>query len=220
MRQEKPAVPGYAKIRQMNRGSYDADRARSILDAGLVGHVGFIADERPMVIPMAYAREGDRLYLHGASKTRIIKDNAEGVPMSMTVTLLDGLVVARSAFHHSVNYRCAIVHGTARLVTDEKEKEAALTAITDHLLPGRWDECRPMTAQELKATGVLALDMEHVSTKVRTGAPVDDDEDYELEIWAGVVPVVTALGQPHSDERVKPEVEAPPSVGLAKRKFA
>lgn len=220
MKHEKPPVPGYARIRQMNRGSYDTDLAHSILDAGLVGHVGFIADERPMVMPMAYARNGDKLYLHGASKTRIIKDNAAGVPMSMTVTLLDGLVVARSAFHHSVNYRCAIVHGTARLVTDEEEKEAALAAITDHLLPGRWNECRPMTAQELKATGVVVLAMEHVSTKVRTGPPVDDDEDYELEIWAGVVPVVEALGQPLADERVKPGVDAPPSIDLAKKKFA
>ena len=221
MKHEKPDVPGYAKIRKTNKhSSYDQNAAWPILDTGLVGHAGFIADGRPMVIPMAYARSGTKLYLHGASKTRIIKNNSEGTPMTMTVTLLDGIVAGRSAFHHSVNYRCAIAHGTAREVTDEDELLMALTAITDHLLPGRWDECRPMSAKERKATGVVVMDIEHVTTKARTGPPVDEDEDYELDIWAGVVPVVTALGQPHADERVKPGVEVPPSVGLAKKKFA
>ena len=140
--------PPFAKIRQMNRGSYDTQTCYDILDVGLVAHCGFIADRRPMVIPMAYARIGHRLYVHGASTTRIIRQNTEGVPATATVTLIDGLVAGRSAFHHSMNYRCAIVHGTARLVTDPEEQVEALTAITDHMMPGRWDECRQMLPKE------------------------------------------------------------------------
>ena len=213
-------LPGYAKIRQMNRGGYDRTVAYDILDKGLVAHCGFLHEDRPMVIPMAYARIGDRIYIHGASSTRIIKSNAEGVPMSLTVTLVDGLVVARSAFHHSVNYRCAIVHGTARRVESEQEQIEALAAITDHLLPGRWEECREMMPKEHKATGVLVLDIDHVSTKVRTGGPVDDKEDLGTDIWAGVVPVVTALGQPLSAADVSAETPFPASVSAARKKFA
>lgn len=212
-------LPRYAKIRQMNRGAYERELAYEILDAGLVAHCGFIHENRPMVIPMAYARVGDRIYIHGASTTRIIKGNAAGVPASLTVTLVDGLVVARSAFHHSMNYRCAIVHGTARLVEDEAEQIAALAAITDHLLPGRWDECRQMMPKEHKATGVLMLEIEHLSTKVRTGGPVDDKEDLGLDIWAGVVPVVTALGQPFAAPDVPAEARVPSSIPAARRKF-
>lgn len=219
-KRQAESTPRYAKIRQMNRGSYDRALAYEILDAGLVAHCGFIHENRPMVIPMAYARIGDRLYIHGASTTRIIKDNATGVPASLTVTLLDGLVVARSAFHHSMNYRCAIVHGTARLLEDGEQQVAALAAITDHMLPGRWDECRPMTAKEHKATGVLALDIEHVSTKVRTGGPVDDREDLGTALWAGVVPVTTALGQTFDAFDVPEGTPVPPSIAAARRKFA
>ncbi|GAB4576701.1 MAG: pyridoxamine 5'-phosphate oxidase family protein [Roseibium sp.] len=213
-------IPGYARIRQMNRGGYDRDLAMEILDSGLVAHVGFIHENRPMVIPMAYARIGERIYIHGASTTRIVKANGGGVPASLTVTLVDGLVVARSAFHHSMNYRCAIVHGTARLVEDRQEEVDALAAITDHLLPGRWAECREMMLKEQKATGVLTLDMEHVSTKVRTGGPVDDREDLGTSIWAGVVPVVTALGQPLAASDVPAGTPAPASIMAARRKFA
>jgi nitroimidazol reductase NimA-like FMN-containing flavoprotein (pyridoxamine 5'-phosphate oxidase superfamily) len=216
---QENALPGYARIRQMNRGGYDREVAMQILDAGLVAHVGFIHDNRPMVIPMAYARLGERVYLHGASTTRIVKANGGGVAASLTVTLVDGLVVARSAFHHSMNYRCVIVHGTARRVEDGFEEVEALAAITDHLLPGRWAECREMMTKEQKATGVLVLDMEHVSTKVRTGGPVDDREDLGARIWAGVVPVVTALGQPHAAPDVPPGTPVPASVPAARRKF-
>ncbi|MBN9671663.1 pyridoxamine 5'-phosphate oxidase family protein [Roseibium aggregatum] len=212
--------PNYAKIRQMKRGGYDRGLAYEVLDAGMVAHVGFLHENRPMVIPMAYARIGDKLYIHGASTTRIVKHNASGVPASLTVTLVDGLVVARSAFHHSMNYRCAIVHGTARLVEDREEQIAALSAITDHLLPGRWDECREMTAKEHKATGVLVLDIEHVSTKIRTGGPVDDDEDLGSIVWAGVVPVTSALGQPLPAADVPEESPVPKSIKAAKQKFA
>mgnify|MGYP001793812526 FL=1 len=212
--------PRYAKIRQMSRGGYDRALAYEILDAGLVAHCGFIHEDRPMVIPMAYARTGDSLYIHGASTTRIVKSNAKGVPASLTVTLLDGLVVARSAFHHSMNYRCAIVHGTARLVKDKDEQVSALAAITDHMLPGRWDECRAMSSKEHKATGVLILEIEHVSTKVRTGGPVDDKEDIGTDLWAGVVPVTTALGQPFDAYDVPEGIPVPASIAAARRKFA
>ncbi|MEM5581829.1 pyridoxamine 5'-phosphate oxidase family protein [Roseibium sp. AS2] len=212
-------LPRHAKIRQMNRGGYDRDLAYGILDAGLVAHVGFIQDNRPMVIPMAYARIGDRIYIHGASTTRIIKANSAGVPASLTVTLVDGIVVARSAFHHSMNYRCVVLHGTAHLVDDPAEQTDALAAITDHLLPGRWSECRDMTPKELKATGVLVMDIDHASTKVRTGGPVDDKDDLGSDIWAGVVPVVTALGQPFSASDVPDRSPVPPSVPAARKKF-
>jgi len=213
-------LPRYAKIRQMNRGSYDRDLAYEILDSGMVAHVGFVHENRPMVIPMAYARIGDRLYIHGASSTRIVKANGGGVPACLEVTMIDGVVVARSGFHHSVNYRCAIVHGTAHLVEDAQEQVEALAAITDHLLPGRWEECRDMTAKELRATGVLVLNIEHVSTKVRTGGPVDDKEDLGTDVWAGVVPVVTALGQPFSAPDVPDKTPVPASVPAARKKFA
>ncbi|MEP3046285.1 MAG: pyridoxamine 5'-phosphate oxidase family protein [Roseibium sp.] len=220
MKHEKPDLPAYAKIRQMNRGGYDKTVAYEILDAGLVAHCGFVHEDRPMVIPMAYARVGDRIYIHGASTTRIIKNNAGGVPASLTVTLLDGIVVARSAFHHSMNYRCAIVHGTARLVTDPDEEIEALAAITDHLLPGRWDECRTMTPKEHKATGVLVMNIEHSSTKVRSGGPADDKEDMGTDIWAGVVPITSALGQPLAAEDVPIGTIAPASIKAARMKFA
>ncbi|POF28735.1 pyridoxamine 5'-phosphate oxidase family protein [Roseibium marinum] len=213
-------LPGFAKIRQMKRGSYDKGLAYEILDTGLVAHCGFIHENRPMVIPMAYARIGDRLYVHGASTTRIITANSAGAPASATVTLVDGLVVARSAFHHSMNYRCAVVHGTARLVDDPEEQVRALAAITDHLLPGRWDECREIMRKEHKATGVLSLKIEHASTKIRTGGPVDDNEDLGTDVWAGIVPVTTALGQPLAAPDVPDHTPVPASLPAARRKFA
>lgn len=219
-KRQAASLPRYAKIRQMNRGSYDRKLAHEILDAGLIAHCGFISEGRPMVIPMAYAPIEDRLYIHGASTTRIIKDNAEGVTASATVTLLDGLVAGRSAMHHSMNYRCVIVHGTAHLVTDRDEQIAALTAITDHMLPGRWDECREMLPKEHKATGVLALDIEHAATKVRTGPPVDDPIDIGTDVWAGVVPVTTALGQPFAAADVPEGTPVPASIPAARKKFA
>lgn len=217
---QEPDRPAYARIRQMKRGDYDRVLANEILDCGLVGHMGFVADERPMVIPMAYARVGDVLYVHGASTTRLIKSQAGGLPVSFTVTHLEGLVVARAAFNLSMNYRCAIVHGQATLVEDLAEKEASLIAITDHMLPGRWSESRPMLPKELKATGVLRLTMDHVSTKVRSGPPVDEDEDLGLPIWAGVIPVTSALGQPLAAADVPDTVTAPASLQAARKKFA
>ncbi|AQS85064.1 MAG: pyridoxamine 5'-phosphate oxidase family protein [Acetobacter aceti] len=209
--------PNYARARQQKRAHYDDATVRDILSGGLVGHVGFIAEGRPMVIPMAYALVDDTLYLHGASKTRLALLDA--TPLCLTVTHLTGIVAARSAFHHSVNYRSVVVHGLARRVEGE-EFDMALNAITEHLLPGRISEVRPMSEQERKATGVVALDIEYASAKVRTGPPVDDDSDLTLGLWAGVIPVTTALGTGVQDAHTPAGVPAPPSVGEARRKFS
>jgi len=210
-------IPKHAKVRVKKRAHYDQETVHAILDCGLVAHVGFTLDERPMVIPMAYARDGNTIYIHGAKAARIIKKN-KSVSACLTVTLIDGLVIARSAFHHSVNYRSVVVHGSLRDVTDEAEKERALILVTNHLLPGRWDEVRPMNKKEFGATGVLALDIEAASAKIRTGPPVDDDEDYELPIWGGVLGVDTHLGTTETDSRSLTSDE-PNSVALARAKF-
>ena len=211
--------PPYAIARQKRRARYDEATIHAILDAGLVAHVGFIAGERPMVMPMAYGRDGDTLFIHGASTTRIIKDVRQGIPVCLTVTLVDGIVAARSAFHHSMNYRSVVVHGSARHVGDPHEHEHALRVITEHLLPGRWGEVRPILPKERKATGVLALSIEAASAKVRESGPIDEAADYALPIWAGVIPVTTALGRPIDDGRRAPETSIPASFAAARRKF-
>ncbi|TFL16663.1 pyridoxamine 5'-phosphate oxidase family protein [Jannaschia formosa] len=211
--------PRFNRARNPKRALYDEATVHAILDAGMVGHVGFVADGRPMVMPMAYARGPGCLWLHGASKARIVK-LADGAPLSMTVTLLDGIVAARSGFHHSVNYRSAVVHGTGRAVTDPDDLETALQAITEHLLPGRCAEIRPMTAQERKATGVVALCIEAASAKVRGGPPVDDEGDHALGLWGGVVPVVTALGRGLPDAHTPEALPEPPSIARARARFA
>jgi nitroimidazol reductase NimA-like FMN-containing flavoprotein (pyridoxamine 5'-phosphate oxidase superfamily) len=220
MRYDRPDLPPYAIARQPRRARYDEPTIHAILDAGLVAHVGFVVDGRPMVMPMAFARDGATLWLHGASTTRIIRGIEEGVPVCLTVTLVDGIVVARSAFHHSMNYRSAVVHGTARSVNDPVAHRRALRLITEHLLPGRWGEVRPMLAKEHKATGVLALEIEAASAKVRDGGPVEEPADYALSIWGGVVLVTTALGQPIDDGRLVPATPLPASLAAARRKFA
>ena len=213
----KKELPKHAQIRVGKRAHYDAETVHAILDYGLVAHVGFVIDGRPMVIPMAYARVGDIIYIHGAKAARIIKANAS-VPACLTVTHIDGLVVARSAFHHSVNYRSVVVHGQLRAVTDDQEKLNALIEVTNHLLPGRWDEVREMTDKEFKATGVLALEIEAATAKIRSGAPVDDDEDYDLEIWAGILPIESIAGSPIVDAGCE-DMPVPSSVPLARSKF-
>ncbi|MEP3280390.1 MAG: pyridoxamine 5'-phosphate oxidase family protein [Stappiaceae bacterium] len=217
-----PAFPieAYSKVRNSTRAHYDRQTILPILDSGLMAHVGFVIDGRPMVIPMAYARIGDVLYIHGAKATRIIKKQEDRAAACVTITLLDGLVVGRSAFHHSANYRSVVVHGLLRPVIDEVEKEQALIAITNHLLPGRWDEVRPMNEKELKSTGVLALDIQSASAKIRQGQPIDEDEDYDLPYWGGVVPVTQSLGQPLDDGRLAEGAEVPASLSLAQKKFA
>ena len=187
------------------RAVYETAQIHAILDEGYLCHVGFAVDGQPYVIPTGYARSGNRVYIHGSAASRMLRSLDRGVDVCLTVTLLDGFVLARSAFHHSMNYRSVVALGKARLVTDAEEKRKALERFTNHIVPGRWDEVRLPTDQELKATSVLALDLDEVSAKVRTGPPVDDDEDYALPVWAGVVPVRTEFGDPISDGRVPPE---------------
>ncbi len=213
-------LPAYARARNALRAHYDAATVHAILDAGLVGHLSFIADGRPMTVPLAYARDGACLYLHGASKTRFVKLCRDAAPLCLSVTILDGIVAARSAFHHSVNYRCAIVHGHARAVEDAAEHDHALQLITEHLLPGRYGEVRPMLPKERKATGVVALEIETASAKIRTGPPVDDEDDLTLGLWSGVVPVVTALGRGIADNHTPEGLPEPASLAAARRKFA
>lgn len=200
------------RVRRPDRADYDRAAIHAVLDEGLVAHAGFIVDDRPVVIPMAYARIGDRIYLHGAKAARFAKVMGGGIPICVTVTILDGIVIARSAFHCSMNYRSVVAHGSARLIENQHEATTALAAVTDHLLPGRWQESRPVTAKEIRSTAVLGMDIEAASLKSRSGSPVDDDEDYALPIWAGVLPLRQIAGQPEDDGRVLSGVEQPKSV--------
>ncbi|GBE42067.1 MAG TPA: pyridoxamine 5'-phosphate oxidase family protein [Rhizobiales bacterium] len=200
------------KVRKSDRASYDKETVHAILDEALLAHVGFTDNDWPMVIPMIYGRIGETLYLHGAKAARIAKTLGKGVPVCIEVTLVDALVLARSAFHSSMNYRSVVIHGMARQVTDADEMTQALAQITDHLAPGRWDEARPMNDKELKSTGVFAVPIEHAVAKARTGGPIDDDEDYALPVWSGVIPVRHAFGAPQDDGRLLDGVEVPASV--------
>jgi hypothetical protein len=190
------------------RATYDKEQVHAILDEGYICHVGFVVDGQPFVIPTGYARFGDQLYIHGSSASRMLRSAGEGVDVCVTVTLVDGFVLARSVFHHSMNYRSVVVLGKARMVTDPEEKRAALRCFTNHIVAGRWEEARQPTDQELKATSVLVLPIEEVSAKVRTGPPVDDEEDYAMSIWAGVVPIRQKVGDPLPDDRLLPGVPA------------
>jgi uncharacterized protein len=181
------------------RGVYDRRSIDAILDEALIAHVGFVHDGHPFVIPMLHARVGDLVYVHGSAASRTIRTLTSGLPATLTVTLVDGVVLARSAFHHSVNYRSVVVLGDARPVEGPDERLRALEALTERLVPGRWAEVRPPSSKELKATRVLAMTLDESSAKVRTGPPVDDDEDYELPVWAGVIPMQTVAGLPVPD---------------------
>ena len=190
------------------RAVYDKAQVHAILDEGFFCHVGFTVDDQPYVIPTGYVRAGEKLYIHGSAASRMLRTLDQGIKVCVTVTLVDGLVLARSSFHHSVNYRSVVVLGTAQLVLDRDEKMDALRRFTNHIVPGRWDEARVPNDQELKATSVLVLPMEEVSAKVRTGPPIDDEEDYEIPIWAGVVPVHLRAGDPIPDDRISADAEA------------
>jgi len=198
------------------RGVYDAETIAAILDEGFVCHVGFVADGQPFVIPTIYGRRGSLLYLHGSAVSRLLKTLAGGVPVCVTVTLVDGLVLARSVFNHSMNYRSVVVLGTATVVLGE-EKVAALETIAEHVVPGRWKEARGPSANELKATLVLSLPLDEASAKVRTGPPEDEDEDYELPHWAGVLPLALAAGNPIADPRLPVGTALPPSMRAWRR---
>jgi nitroimidazol reductase NimA-like FMN-containing flavoprotein (pyridoxamine 5'-phosphate oxidase superfamily) len=184
------------------RGIHDRETINAILDEAMVAHVGFTNQGQPYVIPTLHARLGDQVYFHGSAASRTIRALAAGVSACLTVTLLDGLVLARSAVHHSVNYRSVVVLGAARPIADLSERMTAIEAFTERLIPGRWQEARPPTLKELKAISVLSLPLDEVSAKVRTGPPLDDDEDYALDVWAGEIPLHIAAGAPLPDPRL------------------
>jgi len=191
------------------RGHFDRETVYSILDEGFICHVGFVADGQPYVIPTGYTRIDDKLYIHGSAASRMLKTLSEGIDVCVTVTLLDGLVLARSAFHHSINYRSVVALGKATIVENQEEKISALYAFSEQAIPGRWKDVRQPTESELKATSVLRLQLNEVSAKIRTGPPLDDDEDYQLPIWAGVVPLAISAGVPIADPRLDNGLQPP-----------
>jgi len=196
------------KVRRLSkRAVYDKTLVHAILDEGFLCHLGFTVDGLPYVIPTLYARSADRLYLHGSGASRTLKTLSQGIDVCATITLVDGYVLARSAFHHSMNYRSVVVLGRARLVTEPEERLQALRTLTNHLVPHRWEELREPNDLELKQTMVLVLPLEEVSAKVRTGPPVDEEEDYAAPVWAGVVPIVTRLGEAIPDSRLLPNAK-------------
>lgn len=195
--------------RAPDRARYERETIRSILDEGLVAHVGFLAGDSPIVIPMAYARVGERLYLHGSPASRMLRALDRGVPLCATVTLLDGLVLARSAFHHSMNYRSVVVMGTATEVSDTAEKARAFDAIVEQIVPGRSGNTRPANEFELRFTRLMALPIDEASAKLREGPPLDDPEDMSHPTWAGVIPLRLTAGKPIPDEACRGRVEAP-----------
>jgi hypothetical protein len=186
--------------RAPKRGAYDRAIIDAVLDEALVCHLGVAHEGQPFVIPVLHARVGDEVYVHASTAARLTRVLRSGAPACLTATLLDGLVLARSAFHHSMNYRSVVVLGQARTVGDEDERLTALEAFTERLVPGRWAQVRPPNRQEMKATQVLALRLDEASAKVRTGPPVDDEEDLALDVWAGVVPLALRAGAPEADE--------------------
>jgi nitroimidazol reductase NimA-like FMN-containing flavoprotein (pyridoxamine 5'-phosphate oxidase superfamily) len=199
--------------RRPQRAAYDRESVYAILDAGLVCQIGFVEAGLPVVIPTAYARVGDAIVLHGSSRSRMLVGAGEGRDLCLTVALLDGLVLARSAFHHSVNYRSVVIFGRARPISDPQRKMEALRAFTERIYPGRWALVRPPSEQELAATAVLELPLEEVSAKVRSGGPIDDEEDYAIPVWAGVIPLAMTAGAPIADVRLHAGV-VPPREGL------
>jgi nitroimidazol reductase NimA-like FMN-containing flavoprotein (pyridoxamine 5'-phosphate oxidase superfamily) len=205
-------TPRTRLTRNPKRGRHDRATVDAILDAALIAHVAFVHDGRPAVIPTLLARVGDEVYLHGSSASRAVRALRAGAEACLEVTLVDGLVLARSAFHHSINYRSAILYGTLRAVEATEERAQALEAFTEKLIPGRWAHVRRPSRQELKGTAVLALAIAEGSAKIRTGPPVDEDEDYALEAWAGVVPLRVTAGEPEPDPRLRPGIEVPEHV--------
>jgi hypothetical protein len=194
--------------RRAQRGVYDKAQVHAILDEGFVCHIGFVLDGQPFVIPTAYARSGEQIYIHGSPASRLMR-GAEEIDLCLSVTLVDGLVLARSAFHTSINYRSVVAFGKARPVTDLIEKWQALRCFTNHVIAGRWEHAKQPTEKDLKGTSVLSLPLEEVSAKIRTGPPIDDEEDYALPVWGGVVPLIQTYGEPVADGRVLEGIAAP-----------
>src|ERR1044071_3023956 len=191
------------------RAEYDRARVYEILDEAFICHVGFVVDDHPFVIPTGYARMGDCLYIHGSAASRMLRALGQGIEVCVTVTLIDGLVLARSAFHHSVNYRSVVVFGQATVVEEAEEKMEALRAFTEHVVPGRWAEVRWPNESEMKATTVLALQLAEASAKIRTGPPIDDEEDYEINVWAGVLPLRLVADDAIKDDRLRSGISLP-----------
>jgi len=196
-------------VREADRAVYDRAAVYRILDEGFLCHAGFVVDGQPFVIPTSYGRKSDSLYIHGSAASRMLRQIKEGVPVCITVTLLEGLVLARSIFNHSMNYRSVVILGKATLVDDPEEKLAALRILSEHILPGRWDDSRQPNERELKATSVLRVPIEEFSAKVRQGPAIDDEEDYTFPTWAGVVPLEMVAGKPIDDARLLPGKEVP-----------
>lgn len=196
-------------VREAERGVYDRETAYRILDEGFLCHVGFAIESQPFVIPTSYGRKDDSLFIHGSAASRMLRNLKESLPVCITVTLLDGLVLARSIFNHSMNYRSVVILGRATLVDDPAEKLEALHLLSEHIIPGRWDDVRQPNERELKATSVLRVPIEEFSAKVRTGPPIDDEEDYSFPTWAGVVPMEMRAGAPIADARMDPSWPVP-----------
>jgi uncharacterized protein len=201
-------TPRTRVVREAQRAVYDRDAVNQILDEAFLCHVGFVADGQPYVIPTSYGRDGNVLYIHGSAASRMLRNLDQGVPVCVTVTLLDGLVLARSVFNHSMNYRSVVILGTATLVDNAAEKIAALRALSEHILPHRWDNTRQPNEKELKATSVLRIPIEEFSAKVRVGPPMDDQEDYSFPTWAGVIPLETVAGAAIPDDRCQRDLPA------------
>lgn len=215
MTHSEPTNPAFLQTQRTQikrlpqRGAYDRQIIDEILDEGLICQVGFVVNEQPFVIPTAYGRVGDRLYIHGSPASRMLRTLKEGVEVCVTVTLLDGLVLARSAFHHSMNYRSVVVFGQATLVEDADEKLEALKAFTEHVMCDRWAAVRPPNRQELAGTLVLALPLTEASAKMRSGPPIDDEADYQLPVWAGELPLRLTALEPVADPRLTPDMALP-----------
>jgi len=218
MTDTKPATDRVRLRRKRERGSHDRALIDAILDEALIAHLGIAdSDGQPFVMPMLHARRGDEVYVHGSAGSRALRTLAAGAPACLTVSLLDGLVLARSAMHHSANYRSVMLLGTARLLGETREKHAALEAIVEHIVPGRWRDVRAPTQNELKATSVLAMRIDEASAKVRSGPPLDDEEDYSLATWAGVIPMLASAGAPLPDPLLHDGLAPPRYVSAYRR---
>ena len=213
-----PQTPRTTLKRLPKRGSHDREAINRVLDEGFVCHVGFVIDGQPFVIPTGYARAGEKLFIHGSQASRMLRALKAGSDVCVTVTLIDGLVLARSAFHHSMNYRSVVIFGKAQLVEDRDKKLAALYALSEHMIPGRWKDTRGPSEAELQQTTVLELAIDEASAKIRTGPPLDDEEDYAMNVWAGVLPIRLTTVDPVADPRLPANIEVPDYVREYDRK--
>ena len=219
MTQTDKSSDSRSQVRRLpKRGSNQEADINAILDAGFLAHIGFSVEGQPFVIPTLYGREGNTLYLHGSAASRMLRHLEAGVPACVTVSIVDGLVLARSAFHHSMNYRSAVAFGMAKKIEDPERKSHALRVVSEHVIQGRWADVREPSEKELKATTVLEFTIDEASAKVRTGGPVDDEEDYAMPVWAGVLPLQLVPGTPLPDERLAGDPEVPAYIRSYRRK--